>query len=295
MKENFQSSPYEKEIILSEEEAENLAEELKTKLKEGEKPNANQIKKLIGGLGDKRGLIRRTFSECLAEIGQASLPELQKALLKSKNVIVRRAAAKTLKLVGDPKALNDLLFALKNDPDPVVQGSSAGAIAIFGREAVQPLLEVLKDPKSSSMQCGLASWGLAFVGAEASEDIKKAAKSKYPSVRAAAIAAMGEQIQSLNDKNSINVLIDSLNDSSTEVQIEAIKLMGSLDQINWNINLIAEKLNDKNAEIRKQASLAIMKLNAKEEIIKLQERLSIEKNDNVIEVIKLSIKKLISI
>ena len=82
----------------------------------------------------------------LGRIGQKALPELRYALLNSKDVTVRRAAAKTLKLVGAPEALPDLLKALLRDEDPVVQGSSAGAMAIFGEEAVEYLVEVIENP-----------------------------------------------------------------------------------------------------------------------------------------------------
>ena len=62
-----------------------------------------------------------------------------------------------------------------NDKDPVVQGSAVGAMAVFVENAVSHLLEVLINPKSSEMQCGLASWGLSFIGAEAPEALREAA------------------------------------------------------------------------------------------------------------------------
>merc|ERR1712159_320980 len=98
------------------------------------------------GLSDKNGLVRRNNAEALAQVGKAALPELIKALLNSKNVIQRRAAAKTLKLIEDPTALPHLIKALTNDSDSVVQFSAAGAIAIFGEAAVNQLIVVLENP-----------------------------------------------------------------------------------------------------------------------------------------------------
>ena len=148
------------EITLKKDEASRLAEELKLKLRLGSMLETSQefIAILITGLNDERGLIRRTFVESLGLIGKPAVPSLRKALLHHPNVTVRRAAAKALRLTADPSALPDLLRALINDEDPVVQGSSVGAMAVFGESALQHLFKVLIDPSSTEMQCGLASW-----------------------------------------------------------------------------------------------------------------------------------------
>ena len=78
-------------------------------IKSKKKSIQDDIKLLIKGLNDENGLVRRSHAEALAQVGTAALPELINALLNSKNVIQRRAAAKTLKLVGDPAALPYLI------------------------------------------------------------------------------------------------------------------------------------------------------------------------------------------
>ncbi len=225
-------------------------------------------------------------------MGGAALPELREALLNSKNVTVRRAAAKTLKLVGDPAALPDLLSALLTDEDPVVQGSAVGAIAIFGEDAAEKLLDVLANPNSSEMQCGLASWALSFIGLKGAKVLKRGVLSHNEKVRASSIAALGEQIQLLNDTDAKDILTNSIDDSSDEVQIEAIKLMGLLVDENWNFELLAEKLKAKNPLIRKQAALSLMKLNAISQKQKVKEALLNEKDQEVIRVFNLSLKKI---
>jgi len=282
------------DTALSTEEAADLAAELKTQLKGGKKPEGdiNLIKKLITGLGDKRGLLRRTFAESLGLIGTDALPELRKALLNSKSVTVRRAAAKTLKLVGDPSALPDLLYALLTDKDPVVQGSAVAAMAIFGEDAAKSLLLVLENPNSSEMQCGLASWGLSFIGAKGAEILKRAAMSNNEKVRASSIAALGEQIQLFCDTEAKDILTNAINDLSDDVQIEAIKLMGLLDDQNWDLNLIGEKLNSNNPQVRKQSALSLMKLQAISQIQNLRQSLLKEKDLEVINVINLSLSKI---
>ena len=114
-------------VQLSEEEAEQLAQELKLQLRQGERPagDAEAIEKMVAGLGDRRGLLRLTFAESLGTVGSAAVPALCSAMCEHENVTVRRAAAKTLTLISDRRALPFLLKALLSDADPVVQGSAA--------------------------------------------------------------------------------------------------------------------------------------------------------------------------
>ena len=279
---------------LTEDEAEQLAKELKTKLRNGHPLMAGDkdIEMMVAGLGDKRGLLRRTFAESLGVVGHAAVPALRWALLHHSNVTVRRAAAKTLKLVEDPSTLPDLLEALIKDPDPVVQGSAIGAMAIFGEKAVSPLQEILKDPKSNSMQCGLASWGLAFIGAKAPEALKEAAASKNSRLRAAAIAALGDQIQSLNDAEAREIVHKALDDIEPEVRAEASTLLGKLDDNDLAIPLLLKKLDDINVHVRKNAALSLMKLNAFDSIQEIKKRVSKESNQSVKSVFNLAINQL---
>ncbi len=282
------------EVALTAEESAELASELKKQLQTGEKRklDKNKIDLMIAGLGDPRGLMRRTFAEGLGKVGEEALPGLFQALLYSKNVTVRRAAAKTLKLVGDPSALPYLLKALINDIDPVVQGSAAGAMAIFGEKAVEPLIQVLIDPESTEMQCGLATWGLAFVGAEAPNTIKQAANSENEKIRAAAIAALEDQIQFLDDVEAKDLLLNALNDSSIEVRVEATKLIGRLNKKSWGESFLIKQLNDKEELVRKNAALSLMSLNAIGSLEQLIIKISEEKNNDVIKVYELVINQL---
>ncbi len=282
------------ELTLKEEEATSLARQLTRELQSGQVPAADEkrINLMVAGLGDKRGLIRRTFAESLGVIGKPAIPALRRALLRNSNVTVRRAAAKTLKLVGDPSVLPDLLQALINDEDPVVQGSSAGAMAIFGNKAVKYLLSVLDNPTSTALQCGLATWGLTFVGAEAPSALREAAKSKNPSIKAAAIAALGEQIQYFADESAKSLVLNALEDTANEVRAEATALLGKLQEPNWAQPLLIQKLSDTNAEVRKNAALALIKLNATDAINELRRRSLIESDNDVMNVLKLSIEQL---
>ncbi len=264
----------------------------KNNIRNKKKSSQDDIKLLIKGLSDENGLVRRSHTEALAQIGSAALPELITALLNSKNVIQRRAAAKTLKLVEDPTALPHLIKALTTDSDSVVQFSAAGAIAIFGEAAVKHLLIVLESQEHTEMQYGLAAWCLEFIGAEAPSAIKKAAKSKNANVKSAAISALEEHIRQSQDKEAIQLVESAINDTSEKVQIEAIKLVGKLYKIDSLIPTLILKLKNKSPDIRKASVLSLMQLNINEAINPLKELLKTEDDTNVRVIIKLALKKL---
>ncbi len=284
------------EIILSQEEALELANELKAELEMGKVPKADEdrIALMIAGLGDSRGLLRRAFAESLGRVGPAATKPLREALLNSPNVVLRRAAAKTLKLVGDPSSLPDLLEALINDEDPVVQGSSAGAIAIFGDKAVELLMTVLVNPKTSALQQGLASWALAFVGAEAPNAIRKAAKSKHSLIRAAAISALGDQIHCLGDETAIKLVIEALSDPESNVRAEATSLIGEMNKPSFIQKYLIPKLNDIDPQVRKNAALALMKLKEVKYLAKIRALHFNEKDESVRKVLGLVMNELVN-
>jgi len=282
---------YSKSEQTTEEEKEN-AKGGKYNSKRKKKSSQNDIKLLIKGLSDDNGLVRRSHAEALAQIGSEALPELIKALLNSKNVIQRRAAAKTLKLVEDPTALPHLIKALTNDSDSVVQFSAAGAIAIFGEYAVNHLIIVLENQEHTEMQYGLAAWCLEFIGAKAPNAIKKAAKSKNTNVKSAAISALEEHIRQSQDQEAIKLVESAINDTDENVQIEAIKLVGKLYRIESLIPTLILKLKNKSPDIRKASILSLMQLNINEAINPLKDLLKIEQDTNVRTIIKLAIKKI---
>ena len=279
---------------LNEDEATQLAEELKLQIRNGEIPadDSDNIERMVAGLGDPRGLMRLTFAESLGVVGKAAVPSLCRALSEHESVTVRRAAAKTLTLIEDPRALPVLLKALLNDSDPVVQGSAVGAMAAVGAEAIDGLLGVLINPESTAMQLGLASWGLAFVGARAPEALRKAATSEHAEIRCAAIAALGDQIQSLDDTEARSLVEQGLIDPDRDVRAEAATLLGKLHNPEWAAPLLEPMLADPEGQVRKNAALSLMKLQAKTSTSALETRLSQEDQTDVQAILRLAINQL---
>jgi bilin biosynthesis protein len=281
-------------IQLSEAEASDLASHLKEKLNSGEsiESDPDSISKMVAGLGDPRGLLRRSFSESLGSIGRVATPALCKAMLTSEQVTVRRAAAKTLTLIGDTASLPDLLSAFLGDDDSVVQGSAMGAIAAMGEQAVEPILSIIENPKSTEMQIGLANWALTIIGDRAPQALRQAAISKNDNVRKASISALGSQIQTLDLEDDKNLLINALSDSCAEIRAEAATLLGKLDDTKTAEPLLISLLSDPDIWVRKNSALSLMKLRATSSIPALQERIDIEDDEIVLGVVKLAIVQL---
>ena len=279
---------------LTEQEAYELAEELKLKLEEQIIPSSDQesIKKMVAGLGDPRGALRLTFAQSLGSIGTAAIPILCDSLKNNPNVLIRRASAKTLNIIGSKVALPNLIEAFRTDDDPVVQGSSAGAMATIGEPAIESLLEILTDNQCSAFQVGLINLALSFAGSKAPNAFNQAAQSNNPEIRIAALTALAEQVHSGTNDHAKELLIRALNDDASQVRAEAATITGKTLEIEEIINELCRLLTDEDSQVRINTALVLMKTEAVSSISNLQEALSLERNDQAKSVIKVSINQL---
>ena len=279
------------ESQLTEEEALQLADELSGKLSEGEIPrsDAESLRRMVAGLGDARGALRLTFAKSLGAVGDEALPILCKALRQHQNVIVRRASAKTLNLIGNKDALPYLLEAFLEDSDPVVLGSSAGAMATIGPDAMDSLIGILKNPDCTPFQVGLINLALSFIGAKAPEALLEAADSDVAEVRVAAISALGDQIQKSDNLRAQNRVFQALEDVSADVRAEAVTLIGKSCDAEDVETLLLKKLSDEDTQVRKNTALSLMKLDALGAIEQLKMAEQKEDDPDVKAVLKVAI------
>ena len=255
-------------------------------------PNDHELlKRIIESLGDSRGLVRMRVAETLGQIGELATPFLLEALAHHPNVVVRRASAKTLTIIADPKAVGTLVHSFLNDEDTVVQGSSVGALARIGEAAVPPLLEILADSNSSENTKGHAAWALAFIGAQAKEYIYKEIDSDSPDVRAAVIGAIAKILQENPQEEAFHILVNALGDPDTNVRCEAAAVLGNLSYRPAVANLIS-LLHHPDWQSRKAAALALMKIGDRTALEPLQAALGQESETGVQPVIKLAISQI---
>jgi bilin biosynthesis protein len=250
------------------------------------------LKDLVERLGDPRGLIRLRVATTLGEIGEPATPFLMEALANHQNVVVRRAAGKTLTIIADPRAVPTLVQALLNDEDTVVQGSAVGALARMGEASVPVLLEILGSPDRTESTKGHVAWALSFIGSDAKSYLYREIDSDSPTIRAAVVGAITKIAQENPTEDvAFNLLITALTDPEAMVRCEAAAALGNLAYRPARIPLL-DLLHHPDWESRKSAALALMKLGDKQAIANLEAALAQESETSVQTVIKLAISQL---
>ncbi|WP_310426631.1 HEAT repeat domain-containing protein [Chamaesiphon sp. VAR_48_metabat_135_sub] len=247
---------------------------------------------LVERLGDPRGLIRLRVATTLGEIGEPATPFLMTALASHENVVVRRAAGKTLTIIADPRAVPTLVHALLNDEDTVVQGSAVGALARMGAASVPVLLEILGSPDQPESTKGHVAWALSFIGSEAKSYLYREIDSDSPAIRAAVVGAITKIVQENPEEDvALNLLIRSLKDTEAMVRCEAAAALGNLTYRPARVPLL-DLLHHPDWESRKSAALALMKLGDKQSISDLEAALAQESETSVQTILKLAISQL---
>jgi bilin biosynthesis protein len=250
------------------------------------------LKDLVERLGDPRGLIRLRVATTLGEIGEPATPFLMEALASHQNVVVRRAAGKTLTIIADPLAVPTLVHALLHDEDTVVRGSAVGALARMGNASVPVLLEILGSPEHPESTKGHAAWALSFIGSEAKSSLYREIDSDSPTIRAAVVGAITKIAQENPGEDvAFNLLIKALTDTEAMVRCEAAAALGNLAYLPARVQLL-ELLNHPDWESRKSAALALMKLGDKQVISDLEAALVGESEAAVQTILKLAISQL---
>jgi bilin biosynthesis protein len=252
--------------------------------------NIPVLQQMVECLGDSRGVVRLRYAQTLGNIGGAATSLLVDALSNHPNPVVRRAAGKTLTLIGDTSTVPSLLHALLHDEDTVVKGSAVGALASMGEASVPALLEILADPVRSESTKGHAAWALGFIGAAAAPFLENAIKSDSIDVRCAAVGAIAHLAQEQGDEKAAQLLVSTLSDTDANVRSEAASAIGKMAYLPALPNLIIA-LGDPDGEVRRTAAVSLGKLGDRSAIPHLEALL----NDKVTAVqvlAKLAISKI---
>ncbi|MDJ0731863.1 MAG: HEAT repeat domain-containing protein [Crocosphaera sp.] len=279
-------------MVLTQEQTDNLlykvAEEIS--LKTFNTDDENLLKSLVECLGDTRGMTRLRAAQTLGDIGQPATPFLLDALANHSNVVVRRAAAKTLTLIADPQTIPQLVHSFLNDEDTVVQGSSVGALARMGEAGVLPLLDILGSPDIPESAKGHAAWALSFIGGKGKKYLEQAIDNDSPVVRSAVIGAIAKVVAEEPDQDLLDILVKSLSDPDSNVRCETAAVLGNLTYQPAIPNLV-ELLDHVDEETRKSAALSLMKIGDPVVLESLREALNTE-STTIQPIIKLAISQL---
>jgi bilin biosynthesis protein len=234
------------------------------------------------GLGDTRGVVRLRFASTLGEIGEAATDVLIEALAHHPNEVVRRAAGKTLTLIGDDRAVPTLLHAFLHDADQVVRSSAVGALARSGEIAVPELLKILDSSEADETIKGHAAWALAFIGAEAAEYLTPALKSDSLDVRCAVLGAIAKVVQEQPNETLVNLMVAALTDPVALIRSEAASGLGQITFPAAIPHLILAA-RDADVDVRKAAVNALGKVGDATAIATLQA--AMQDGENVVQVL----------
>ncbi len=164
------------------------------------------VKGLIKALGYRKcSLVQEAAARVLGEIGDPRAVEPLISALKDKVWVVRGLAAEALGKLGDSRAVEPLINALK-DEDLDVRGAAAEALGKLGdSRAVEPLISALKDKES-------------YVLIEYGEERRKT------NVCRAVVHALGK----LRDPRAVDPLIKTLKNKDSFLREEAAKALSKL-------------------------------------------------------------------
>ena len=251
------------------------------------------LQQLVESLGDSRGLVRMGFAETLGKIGKPATPLLTDAISSHPDPVVRRAAAKTMTLIGDQRALPTLLRALLRDEDTVVRCSAVGAMAVMGEDAVPALFGVLYTDEYPESAKGLAAWAIAFIGPQAKQLVFREydEATNSPAVRTAVIGVVSKVLQDEDDERAYQLLLEALDDPDASVRCEAAAAAGAIayaPAIPKCVGLLARE----DSETRKAGALALMKIGDRAAIEDLAAALERESDGGVKSVLALAISQL---
>ena len=280
-------------LTLSTEEVDKLLHQVKNDLRSNnfDRSDFKLIQQMIECMGDTRGMVRLGFAEALGVVGENAADPLMEALANHPNVVVQRAAAKTLTLIGDPKSIPVLLNSFLHDEDQVVRNSSIGALARMGETVVPELLEIIANNDHDETIKGHAAWALAFIGVKAKEQIYAAIDSNSDDLRSAVVGAILKIAEEEPEERAFTLLINSLQDSAISVRSEAAAAVGNLGY-KPAIPILVQLLDNSEIESRKSAALALMKIKDTSSIKILESAMQKESTEEVTQVIKLAINQL---
>ncbi len=209
---------------------------------------------------------------------RSNIKGLIKALDYKKEYGVRKAAAGALGQIGDARAVEPLITALK-DEDGYVRGAATLALGQIGGPAAEPLITALKDKHAyvrgyaaealdklgwepdldeNGAQYWIAKreWQKCVeIGAPAVEPLITALKDKDAYMCGCAAGALGR----IGDARAVEPLSAALKDEKWQVRGHAARALGQIGDARAGKPLTAA-LKDEDEDVRRAASEALDKL-----------------------------------
>lgn len=176
------------------------------------------------------------------------------ALINDKSSGTRADAAEVLGEIGDARAVEPLIDALR-DADYTVQWAAAEALGKIGdKKAVEPLITTLKAGDEYLRE--RAAEALGDIGdKKAVEPLINALKDEDESVRSSAAEALGN----IGDVRAVEPLIDALKDEDWYARCNVADALGEIGD-KKAVGPLTAALNDEDEYVRSSAETALKKI-----------------------------------
>ncbi len=215
----------------------------------GKMRERNNVNGLIKALGYKKDhSVRKAATKALGNIRDPRVVEPLIAALKDEEKKVRETAAFYLGKIGDPRVVEPLIDALKKDEEKDVREEAAWMLGKIGDpRAVEPLIAALKDEEKKVRE--EAARQLGKIGdPRAVEPLIDALKKDEDVGWAAAMA-----LEEIGDPRAVEPLIAALKDEEKDVRDRAVHVLGEIGDPRAVEPLIAA-LKDKEEKVRERAA-----------------------------------------
>lgn len=180
---------------------------------------------------------------------------LIRALRYRKDAKVREAAAEALEKIGDPRAVEPLIAALRDNV--WVRRAAAEALVKIGAPAVEPLIAALGDKDSDIREAAAEVLG-AIGDTRAVEPLIAALRDWDKDVREAAAVALGK----IGDPRAVEPLIAALRDEQLgNVRRAAVEALGRIGDP-CAVEPLITAIRDENSIVREAAAEALVKIGA---------------------------------
>lgn len=161
-------------------------------------------------------------------------------------------AAMALGNLGETKAIDPLIHKL-SAKDKYMATMAAYALAKIGEPAVPALLEATKDKRASVRK--YATHALGQIGGDVYEVLSRLSRDEDPAVRYRAILAM--QIQ--KDERSLSDAVLAMKDRYKKVKLEAVRLMGLLQDPRCIDSLVLHGMTDLSQEVSMESAAVLIR------------------------------------
>lgn len=196
------------------------------------------VEGLIKALENKDFLIRKEAARSLKKVGDKRAVKALTKTLKYESwqreypllSSAREYSAEALGVIGDERAVEPLVQSIKEDADDEVRWRSAYALGKIGAySAVEALMEALND--ESWIVRENAAKALGNIGAlKGSEALISALEDEEWRVRKNAVISLGE----IGDVDAIRPLLNLLNDEDADVRRKTIDVLASMGDAAYN-------------------------------------------------------------